>query len=719
MLLNKKLSSRPNLLNVTHDVYDSLRSSLNYSSQALPVNALLDTLLRPKGDTSLDSASCIEWRFEPDKAVKHVVLGNAPAAGGQWADNAVSASWDIGTLSYAEQLSLPGYTLSDHWLKVKGQKLPELIRPSRRDVAQYLATYPAAVGIQDSFHNSTNVGTVIRTRTSFHIAPQNINCRHLALASGIFNINLPPPSFIRGLGVASDVEHPLLVIGSGFTAADIIISTPPTRKIIHIYNWEPNKRPSPLKACHASAYPDYAWIYTQMRIASERTIQRSYGSVQQGPKKPPSDAAESIRKRDWSATYEGYSNARVLASSFDPDFRGGATNSFGGRKGSGPDLSRTVNVDIGRSSIGDTIRRTIGGFRYATGRRGSLSYLSQPLFREVIPENPFVRPSAPPSAPASSRGSIDSDRPFTNHPLDTQNPASRLQASDGRRSSMGGPNALPAAKRGNITPARQRAASTVASIQGNFLPDEETPPQLLRSDVLTQLRRGSADFDFALAEKPTLMISGQTLRHKVEEGQEDGLTDLQDHTQGFEVAHNVFVVGSLSGDSLIRHAFGGCTVVAGKVMRDRGLLEPLPTVSGAAESRVDGQRNSVDASSGVTPIFNNFSFGGDNTNTAPGIATNGAAPANGQRSMFGNYSMNQDIDPRHKEHMHLQGQDHAAMEQDGSTWMARRSKRGSVSSNTSAGSREGSVARKGSLIAGQREERRGSLLGRLKDKIKG
>lgn len=47
-------------------------------------------------------------------------------------------------------------------------------------------------------------------------------------------------------------------------------------------------------------------------------------------------------------------------------------------------------------------------------------------------------------------------------------------------------------------------------------------------------------------------ISGDTMRWRVEE-------DL-------EIAKGVFVVGSLTGDSLVRFGFGGCAYAAGKIL---------------------------------------------------------------------------------------------------------------------------------------------------------
>jgi len=392
-LLDEKLRQSPNLLQVTSDVYGHLRSSIRYSSQALPINILLDTLLRPNGDTGLDSQSCIEWHHEPLRAVPHLVLGNAPRAGGQWADNPVTASWDIGTLSYAEQLSLPGYTFADHWLKAKHELLPELIRPTRRDVAGYLASYPSAVGIEDAVRTSSIVSGISRTSKGFYVASHHIHCKHLVLASGVFNISVPPPSLLKPLLHFNHNKGPVLVIGSGFTAADIIISTPPNRKIIHLYNWDPEHSPSPLQGCHSQAYPEYAGVYRQMKLAAARF--ETSNAEQEKPRRKSRITQSNLpnfSQRDWSTTYEGFPNSCIISISLDND----STYSipcydhyYHLRLRPSANLLATVN--IGRSASGETITRNLGSFHYAAGRRGSLSYLSSSLLNEItLPFVPLV-----------------------------------------------------------------------------------------------------------------------------------------------------------------------------------------------------------------------------------------------------------------------------------------------------------------------------------------
>ncbi|GME25104.1 uncharacterized protein LTHEOB_2587 [Neofusicoccum parvum] len=195
-LLRTKLESRRNVLDLTPDLYAHFQSSLRYSTQALPINTLLDTLIRPNADTEIDPESCVDWRYEPDKAVSHVALGNAVCAGGQWADEPVSASSDIGTLSYAEMLSLPGYSFADHWKAVNGEPLPHFLRPTRTQVAAYYKAYPHAVGIEGSISSNAQVSQVSRTADGFYIGSHDIRCKHLVLASGIFSVNTPPPPLL-------------------------------------------------------------------------------------------------------------------------------------------------------------------------------------------------------------------------------------------------------------------------------------------------------------------------------------------------------------------------------------------------------------------------------------------------------------------------------------------------------------------------------------------
>ncbi|EKG12294.1 hypothetical protein MPH_10599 [Macrophomina phaseolina MS6] len=357
-LLHAKLESRRNLLDLTPDLYAHFLSSLRYSTQALPINTLLDTLIRPNADTEIDPESCVAWRYEPDKAVSHVALGNSRHAGGQWADKPVSASSEIGTLSYAEMLSLPGYSFADHWKAMNGEALPHFLRPTRAQVAAYYEAYPRAVGIAESIQNCVEVSHVSRTADGFYIGSHDIRCKHLVLGSGIFSVNISPPPLLSPLCGVHNITKPLLVIGSGFSAADVIISTPPHRKIIHMFNWKPEERPSPLRGCHHQAYPEYAGIYRQMKLAA----------LSSSKSKPPASPLMKKRNnpffthRDWTTVYEGIPNGNIVDIAFVEDF---------------------AKVTM-RLESDEIIERAVGGIEYVVGRRGSLDYLDDSLRSEVV-----------------------------------------------------------------------------------------------------------------------------------------------------------------------------------------------------------------------------------------------------------------------------------------------------------------------------------------------
>ena len=112
-ILHAKLSKGNNAGKPLYDVLDSPAacqyltdhfhaSNLSYSNQALPVNTLLDTLVRPNADTEIgELKSRLQWDRNPAKRVDHIVLGSAPESGGQWTEDPISANWDLGTLRYA------------------------------------------------------------------------------------------------------------------------------------------------------------------------------------------------------------------------------------------------------------------------------------------------------------------------------------------------------------------------------------------------------------------------------------------------------------------------------------------------------------------------------------------------------------------------------------------------------------------------------------------
>ena len=335
-------------------------SRFSYSTAALPINVLLDTILRPLADTDPEAyKTCVEWRRLPDRAVPHVLLGSTQP-GGQWAGNPVHASWDIGALSYLDQLSLPGYSLREHLKSRYSMREMDYVRPTRAEVADYLGTYPSAVGIVDSISPPAVVSDVRRTNDGFYIGSHSIACKHLVLASGIFSNLLPARPQLQPLlklPECETTEPPLLVIGSGFSAADIIITNLSRRKIIHIFKWDPRNRPSPLRACHKQAYPEYAGVYRQMKLAATVMIDEGEGTPALARRK-----SNTLRNTKAHPNYEGFPNTFVAEASTEEEFG---------------------SVVLCLPS-GEITRRTISNLAYVIGRRGSLGYLDPSLQKEVL-----------------------------------------------------------------------------------------------------------------------------------------------------------------------------------------------------------------------------------------------------------------------------------------------------------------------------------------------
>ncbi|KAL9111689.1 MAG: hypothetical protein Q9227_003963 [Pyrenula ochraceoflavens] len=334
-------------------------SRISYSTQALSLNVLLDTLVRPNSETDdREESSCIQWVCHPERAVPHVVVGNTVAPGGQWVDNPVKASWDIETLSYAGMLSLPAYSFSQFHQERYGSPLPAFTRPTRRQVADYLSRYPAQVGISDAIFCGQSLSQISRTKQGFLIGSHGVTCKNLVLASGIFCKPIPPRPLLRPLqrlsdGESSENDLPLLVVGSGFSAADVIISAPTAQKIIHIFKWAPKSAPSPLRACHQQAYPEYAGVYRNMKVAAM--------ALRSQRPAPARTNSSNILNRDWTSSYEGLPNTVIKDV-----------------KVSGRSAEVTFQPDKG-----PPVSRIIGSFAYVVGRRGSLDYLKPGLQAEV------------------------------------------------------------------------------------------------------------------------------------------------------------------------------------------------------------------------------------------------------------------------------------------------------------------------------------------------
>ena len=152
-------------------------------------------------------------------------------------------------------------------------------------------------------------------------------------------------------------DLPVLVVGSGFTAADVILSSPPEKKIIHAFKWF-SERPSPLQACHPRAYPEYASVYRQMKLAAKKMLGIEAVVPPLRRKKTNSFFDPGNRER----AYEGFPNTSIMEVILNDD-------------------AALVALE---TSDGRIFRREISHVEYVIGRRGSLGYLDDKLKMQVL-----------------------------------------------------------------------------------------------------------------------------------------------------------------------------------------------------------------------------------------------------------------------------------------------------------------------------------------------
>jgi len=171
----------------------------------------------------------------------------------------------------------------------------------------------------------------------------------VVLATGIFSHSIPPsPELAPLLALNSSTKHdesdtaqktlPVLVLGSGYTAADAILCHHPETPIIHMYRWQPETRPSPLKGCHPQAYPNYSRIHRWMKEGA-------------------------LGKPVSTQNYEGLPNATV------------------------EEVQKDGTVKIKLES-GEVVERKLSGLKVGIGRRGRIDYLSSAIQQQIGLEDP-------------------------------------------------------------------------------------------------------------------------------------------------------------------------------------------------------------------------------------------------------------------------------------------------------------------------------------------
>ncbi|KAF4083599.1 hypothetical protein AMELA_G00143800 [Ameiurus melas] len=217
-ILHRKLQENSHLSLFEQDLEYLCEGLEGRSSNPLAV--LFDSLLLPDSDVGLDCASPLLWRYEPERAMNHLVLGKGPP-GGAW--HAMEGS--MLTLSLANWMELPGLNLKD-WMREKRRNVRN-DRATSADIASYYQHY---ILEHDGYiiRNGDELPFVVQAEnvvlaTGTSDAPAHLGVEGESLPFVCHSFGELETVISNG-GLCRSSE-PVLVVGAGLTAADAVLCT--------------------------------------------------------------------------------------------------------------------------------------------------------------------------------------------------------------------------------------------------------------------------------------------------------------------------------------------------------------------------------------------------------------------------------------------------------------------------------------------------------------
>lgn len=347
-LLHSKLAEQPHLSLLEQDLEYLCEGLEGRSSN--PVAVLFDSLLLPDSDFGFDHTSPLEWRYEPERAIPHLVLGKGPP-GGAW--HAMEGS--MLTLSLANWMELPGLKLKD-WMRDKRRNVRN-DRATPAEIASYYQHYVSQMSLEQNFACGTLVTSVTRQpiiqegsppcwrvtglqrregeelgdgSTLSEEVPFSVLARNVVLATGTHDIparlgaqgeSLPfvchsfwdlEAAIARGeLDQSSD---PVLVVGAGLTAADAVLATHHLNTpVYHAFRRSVNDPELIFNQLPKLLYPEYHKVHQMMTQQHQRNNSQQ-DHTQNLHRSNPSSSSSSLPR------YPGYlSFPRHRVVEFRPD----------------------------------------------------------------------------------------------------------------------------------------------------------------------------------------------------------------------------------------------------------------------------------------------------------------------------------------------------------------------------------------------------------------
>lgn len=291
-----------------------------------PVALLLDALCRPDADLGVDNPSLLEWKFEKEHAIEHVVLGKGKA-GGAWQN----MDGSMQTLSFANWMELPSLSFKE-WQNShhRDESHAHNGRATVADVRRYYGDFVEERGLQPYFRDQYVVTSIQKKfytnkdvdSESGEVEP--CKCRYknhgflwevrgycylgdsegdreefcyctnnVVVATGTFDI--PNKLGIHGenlpyvLHSLEEVEHvlsnkkkkksqdPVVIVGAGLSAADaVIMALKMKRPVVHVFRRGANDSQLIFKKLPAAIYPEYHTIHSMMKGKTINPLYKPY-----------------------------------------------------------------------------------------------------------------------------------------------------------------------------------------------------------------------------------------------------------------------------------------------------------------------------------------------------------------------------------------------------------------------------------------------------------
>jgi len=295
-----------------------IEQDLDYLSEGLegrsfnPVALLFDQLQRPNTDLGFEQGSCLEWTYNSDHVVNHLVLGCGPP-GGSWHDMQGSQL----TLSLNNWLELPGFDFQDWLREHKHDNVRKPCTLSKSDsadvgntynratashVAQYYKDYVDKMNLSKYIKTDCKVLSVKRGKTGLwevrgvkgtftnDIEPFQVLCHNVVLATGnskpkllgipgedhdfVYHHMIDMDEFIDD---RQETPDPCLIVGGGLSAGDAVLGLLSKGiPVIHSIRRSINDIKVIYNNLTPEVYPEYCSIKEMMKGSHHNALNGSY-----------------------------------------------------------------------------------------------------------------------------------------------------------------------------------------------------------------------------------------------------------------------------------------------------------------------------------------------------------------------------------------------------------------------------------------------------------